>query len=43
MKVPIKMLFLPVIFILPTVFIVLFAPVAVHLMDVLQGVLATVA
>jgi tight adherence protein C len=37
MKVPIKMLFPLVIFILPTIFIVLFAPVGVHLMDVLRG------
>lgn len=37
MKVPIKMLFPLVFFILPTIFIVLFAPVAVHLMEVLSG------
>jgi tight adherence protein C len=37
MKVPIKMLFPLVIFILPTIFIVLFAPVAVHLMGVMGG------
>ncbi len=34
MKMPIKMLFPLVFFILPTIFIVLFAPLAVHMMDV---------
>jgi tight adherence protein C len=38
MKVPIKMLFPLAFFILPTIFIVLFAPVGIHLMEVLKGV-----
>ena len=37
MKVPVKMLFPLVFFILPTIFIVLFAPLAVHLMETLGG------
>jgi len=37
MKVPIKMLFPLVIFILPTVFIILFAPMAIHLMEIMSG------
>jgi tight adherence protein C len=37
MKMPVKILFPLVIFILPTVFIVLFAPLAVHMMEVLKG------
>lgn len=37
MKMPIKMLFPLVFFILPTIFIILFAPLAVHLMGVFGG------
>ncbi|MDP2871767.1 MAG: type II secretion system F family protein [Bacillota bacterium] len=37
MKMPIKMLFPLVFFILPTIFIVLFAPLAVHLMEVFRA------